>query len=318
MKNIATWIVVLGCALAVLSGRAAVAAAQPTKPNAFEKLRKEQVQKYRETVSALGKEKASNAERTVKLKNFAREMVERYEEFRDSPEGTPYAFDANKEIIEIAIVLLKDQKGVRKAIALEKNPEQSCRLKLHAAQIYDQSGQTDPAKQLIEEVLVATKDKFPALHKEAEMVRFRVAPAGLPFPEFPEGTKDLDGKPIKIADYKGKVVLVDFWAAWCGPCIAEAPNVVRAYKKYHSKGFEIIGISLDQSKDMMLKAMKKHGMKWRQYFDGLGWKNKVSTSYGIRAIPATYLIGPDGKVVMNRVRGEQLEANLKELLGAKK
>jgi peroxiredoxin len=140
----------------------------------------------------------------------------------------------------------------------------------------------------------------------------------MPYPEIPAGAKDLDGKEIRIADYKGKVVMVDFWAAWCGPCMTEAPNVVRAYVKYHPKGFEIIGISLDHTKDEMLKAVKEKGMTWRQYFDGRGWENAVSQAYGIQAIPATYLVGPDGKVITNQTRGSKLEAELENLLGAKK
>ena len=319
VKNIAVWIVVLGCAVAVPSTQVAAApAAQQTEQNAFEEFREQELQRFRETVLALSRDKTSDTVRTAKLKDYARRMVERYEKFRDSPEGTPYMSEANKDIVEIAIALLDDREKVRQAIALEKDPERACRLKLFAAELFGHRGQTDPAKTLVEEVLTATKDKFPSLHKEAEVVRFRVAPAGLPFPELPKGTRDLDGEPIRIADYEGKVVLVDFWASWCGPCLLEAPNVVRAYKKYHPKGFEIIGISLDESRDRMLDAMKEHGMTWRQYFDGLGWNNKVSTEYGIMAIPATYLVGPDGKIVTNQVRGELLEARLEELLGAKR
>jgi thiol-disulfide isomerase/thioredoxin len=91
---------------------------------------------------------------------------------------------------------------------------------------------------------------------------------GVVFPDFNE--KDLAGEPLSIAKFKGKVVLVDFWATWCGPCRGELPNVLAAYKKYHDKGFEIIGISLDRDENALKSFIKENGMVWPQYFDGLG------------------------------------------------
>jgi len=123
-----------------------------------------------------------------------------------------------------------------------------------------------------------------------------------------------DGKEIDLAQMRGKVVLVDFWASWCGPCIAEMPNVVSAYKKLHEKGFEILGISLDQDKAAMEGALKKHEMTWTQYFDGEGWKNKISTSFGITSIPATWLIDKKGMLRETELRGEALAKGVEKLL----
>ena len=118
---------------------------------------------------------------------------------------------------------------------------------------------------------------------------------GTPFPDFDE--KDLDGKPLSVANDKGKVVLIDFWATWCGPCVHELPNVLKVYAKDHAKGFDIIGVSLDSDKDKLTSFIKEKNMTWPMYFDGKGWENKLSTKYGVVSIPATYLLGRDGKII---------------------
>ncbi|MGD1032280.1 MAG: TlpA disulfide reductase family protein [Opitutaceae bacterium] len=126
----------------------------------------------------------------------------------------------------------------------------------------------------------------------------------------------VDGREVDLAKLRGKVVLVDFWATWCQPCVNELPNVVKAYETYHDKGFEVVGISLDQEGDRqkLIDFTKSHGMPWPQYFDGKWWNNEISTRYAIQAIPAMFLLDQNGIVVSTNARGEKLEAEIKRLL----
>ncbi len=123
-----------------------------------------------------------------------------------------------------------------------------------------------------------------------------------------------DGKPISLEKLKGKVVLIDFWATWCGPCVAELPNVIATYKKYRDQGFEVVGISLDDDEGKLKDFLASHDMPWPQFFDGKGWKNEIGVAYGVKSIPKTYLLGPDGKVARVGVRGPALPAAVAKLL----
>ena len=128
--------------------------------------------------------------------------------------------------------------------------------------------------------------------------------------------QNADGKQVSLSDYagKGKYVLIDFWASWCGPCIKEIPDLVKLYNKYRNKNFEIVGVSLDQDKEAWLKTIIQYNMKWPQMSDMKGWENQAALLYGVSGIPYTVLLNPEGIIVEKGLRGEKLEKTLQQLL----
>ncbi len=169
-----------------------------------------------------------------------------------------------------------------------------------------------------EEIINAMPEAF---QKRDEVVRIKAqlevkkkTAVGQQFTDFEMQTPE--GEAVKLSDFisKNKVTLVDFWASWCGPCRAEMPNVVEAYKKYQAKGFGVVGVSLDSKADAWKDAIKNLGITWPQMSDLKGWECEGAKLYGVNAIPATVLVGQDGVIIARDLRGEEIATKLEEIL----
>ena len=139
----------------------------------------------------------------------------------------------------------------------------------------------------------------------------RLDQVGQSAPSF--AAEDIQGRAVRLAAYRGKYVLLDFWATWCGPCVAELPRIQAAYRAYHDAGFEIIGVSLDESKAAVVDFVKARKLPWPQIHNG-GAATDLVQSFGVTSIPATYLIDPDGTIIRIDLRGKALDETLARLI----
>ncbi|NBC07198.1 MAG: redoxin domain-containing protein [Bacteroidetes bacterium] len=173
---------------------------------------------------------------------------------------------------------------------------------------------TDSFLHFAEQFTKAFEESDPAavanLKKEMEQVE--AFTKGSTAPDFTQ--KNPDGEEVSLSDFRGKVVLIDFWASWCGPCRRENPKVVKLYEEYKDQGFEILGVSLDRKKDRWLKAIEADGLVWPHVSDLKGWQNEVAQLYGVGSIPHTVLLDREGKIVAQKLRGPALEQKVAELM----
>jgi peroxiredoxin len=161
----------------------------------------------------------------------------------------------------------------------------------------------DPRMKKSAEDLIARLETMKKLKIGAEILDFNAT--------------DMAGKKISPSDYRGKVVLLDFWATWCAPCRAEMPNVKKIYATYHGKGFDIIGVSMDNNRQALESYLKEQDMKWRQIYDGKGWQAELGKVFAVSAIPTTLLIDKQGKIRHKNLRGKELGKAVEKLLAEK-
>ncbi len=232
-------------------------------------------------------------------------LNQKYNEIQSSPDR-----DSQSAII-ISEFRINDslQKSTLKA-QMEKNPSSLAWIffqdKLDMTNDFDIISKTDAA------MFKAYPDNAFVIQHHQQVEVERKTAVGSLAPEI--ALTDPDGKIRKLSSLKGKVVLIDFWASWCGPCRKENPNVVNIYGKYHDKGFEVYSVSLDKDRASWLAAITKDNLSWPNHVSDLKyWKSEGAATYGVTSIPATFLIDKKGKIVAKKLRGEELENKVKEL-----
>lgn len=169
-------------------------------------------------------------------------------------------------------------------------------------------GQLDSTYQLLDPV---ARESYFGKQVQNTITKTKLTSVGNPAPEF--SNNDANGKPVSLSSFRGNYVLLDFWASWCGPCRRENPAVVKAYRQFHNKGFNIFGVSLDDTKSDWLSAIKKDELNWTQVSELKGWDAGVVSLYGIKAIPMNFLLDKNGVIVARGLRGDELSAELQKL-----
>lgn len=217
--------------------------------------------------------------------------------------------DAEQRALEETLQAIRAEKRARGAEYIRNHP--ASRFSLSLVQDRAAMGAYEDIKPLYELLSPSMRASAGGKQLEERLEVLKRSAIGEQMLNFTQN--DMEGKPVHFADFKGKYVLVDFWASWCGPCRAENPNVLKEYNKYKDKGFTVVGVSLDEHADRWKKAVEEDGMPWTQVSDLKGWENEVSTYYGIRGIPSTLLVDPQGKIIAKDLRGELLAKKLEEL-----
>lgn len=209
---------------------------------------------------------------------------------------------------------------VLEAVAASQFSRESVGTAYALGQTLEEAGKRASASECYEKLSeLLSKSEDPELNGLSVSLKGYARGLQLPGKFMELGGTTLSGKPLDWNAYRGKVVLVDFWATWCGPCLEELPNVQRLYQLYHDKGFEVVGVSLDEDRPRLEAFLEREQIPWTTLIEpdpaARGWKHPLAVRYGIRGIPAAILVNEDGKVISMAARGPELAAQLEKLLG---
>ncbi|SEW52023.1 TlpA disulfide reductase family protein [Chitinophaga arvensicola] len=229
-------------------------------------------------------------------------LYEKYDEVKNN--------DTAQAALEAQLEALRGQRHERTNAYIKAHPESPVSVALVADMAV--MGEYAPVDSIYRVLSPAAQQTATGKKLAARLAILKKSAIGQPMIDFTQS--DVDGKPVRLSDFKGKYVLLDFWASWCGPCRAENPNVLKAYNTFKDKNFTVVGVSLDDKADKWKEAIKQDGMPWMQLSDLKGFRNEVAQQYGIQAIPCSFLIDPQGIIIAKELRGTKLHTQLAEIL----